>query len=300
MLPIVCFYSVVYVLSFLSQAPYIEGNQVDCTMLSELFASALFGHSVSDSPQLLKDVLSWLLENWSEISIGILKEVTTLDSGAEALQGLCFTQTTEKLCFTERARRLSRTGRDSFPKMATIEDASVADTSDFTELEISRPYHPQEIQDSRTYQGQRASDSTNSLGTGGQNLDGQSVAEAASSPELATECVPLNLQPQTSEEDDEKKGLQLALQDAQRKLVALATAKEEQAEELRRSRFALAKAEREASEVHLKLEVPDFNQQPSGVSTKDLESLEAELTSAKEERDTALDIIEAIKGTLQI
>ena len=94
-----------------------------------------------------------------------------------------------------------------------------------------------------------------------------------------------------------------ALNEAQRRVVELEVINNEQAKQLSQSRFALVQVQKEVAEARLKLQQETLDQDDGVLQITDarsVDNLKQELACAREERNTAMDVIEVIKGALKI
>jgi hypothetical protein len=305
MLPPICFHGVVYVLSFLSQVPNAVDNHVDCSSLARLFGPALFGINEALPAELSGEILQWFLENWREISSDILKISSNPGVEINRRDETNADPPLNEVPSSERSRRFSRTGADSFSKLATIEDVSVADSSDLSGRNQNTAADP-------FTSGKR--DSILPTATQDAEFDSEEyfVVRPSALGEMDSDDRPnitSSIEPpgSLSPEDSKIRALEAAFSEARTKVAELEATNEEQAAQLTQSRFALAKAQREASEARVKLQSLEFSYQRGlhGSTNTDtpgaaFEYLEEELASARLERDTAIDIIETIKDALKI
>jgi len=296
MLPPICFHSIVYVFSFLSQIPKATDNQIDYSTLSIFFAPALLGTDGIHPPELSAETLKWFLENWGEISVDILKLEIISGPAINATDAACLVTLRDEEDQRGHHRRLSRTGADSFPKLATIEDVSVADSSDLSGRVQNKSMGPHSNVERDTIHN-TAQDS---------DSDGYMVIRPSTPAMGHCTTIPTNMQHSEllRSEGSRVTILEKALYETQEKVAKLEALNEEQANQLNSTRSALAEAQRESLEAHLQLQAQNsgtqINNKTDIGSNTSLGYLEEELASAREERDIAIDIIETIKGALKI
>jgi len=302
-LPPVAFHGVIYVLSFLSQAPCIEGNRVDYIALSGLFGFPLLG-SNRTSPTEAQGILFWLLENWGAISKGILDD-TPLNQPASSPTNVgreyhnSTTPMNAESFGEERKRRYSRTGADAFPKLATIDDVSVADSSD-----LPRQQEVSSNGDTRSPGSNQSSPTFKPPTDFPEDKVTAQHLEANINDDKCLESRPLEVNPRGSSLDPyDYQELVSALNVAQRRVTELEVINNEQTKQLSQSRFALAQVQKEVAEAHLKPQ-QEILDQSDGIlqipNAGNVDHLKEELACAREERDTAMDVIEVIKGALKI